>query len=155
MTINIRDYRHSDCVLIADLYRISVHSIDEGIYSKAEQEAWAPSSPDYVFWEQRLSKKLPFVACIHEEIVGFIELESDGHIDCLYTHPAFQGRGVANKLYEYLLDQAEAQSIERLYVEASKVALPFFLKRGFYQLKTNHIQRNGMILVNYSMECWL
>ncbi len=81
-----------------------------------------------------------------------MELDADGHIDCTYTHPDFQGKGVASSLYDYLLMQAKQAGIKRLYVEASFIAKPFFEHRGFSVVKKNEVQRKGVSLVNFSME---
>jgi hypothetical protein len=37
---------------------------------------------DYEVWHKRLQTKLPYIAEDNGEIVGFGELEADGHIDC-------------------------------------------------------------------------
>ena len=92
------------------------------------------------------------MAIIDGLVAGFIELDADGHIDCTYTHPNFQGMGVASALYEHLLTEARLNNIERLYVEASFIAKPFFKHRGFFVIKRNTFQRNGVTLVNFTME---
>ena len=132
-----------------------MHAIDPAVYTPAQQEAWAPSPVDYAQWRARLSTKKPFVAIIDNQVVGFIELDGDGHIDCTYTHPDFQGRGVASALYDYLLAAAKAAGIRRLYVEASLIAKPFFAQRGFVLVKQNEVRRNGVSLINFSMEKYL
>lgn len=149
--LQIRDYHSEDAVEIADLYHASVHAIDDKVYSRQQQEAWAPTPPDYHFWQQRLQRKRPFVAWQDNRIVGFIELEDDGHIDCAYTHPEFQRQGVMSALYQYLQQQAQERNISKLHVEASKVAHPFFEKQGFYYQKTNKVNRGGVALINYTL----
>lgn len=84
-----------------------------------------------------------------------MELDADGHIDCTYTHPDFQGKGVASSLYDYLFLQAKQAGIKRLYVEASLIAKPFFKHLGFSIIKKNEVQRNGESLVNFSMEKYI
>ncbi|KUI97568.1 GNAT family N-acetyltransferase [Vibrio sp. MEBiC08052] len=137
---------------IADLFYQSVHAIDPAIYTPEQKAAWAPAPVNYELWSERLSIKKPFVAIIDNHVAGFIELDSDGHIDCTYTHPNFQGIGVASSLYEHLLSQAKEVGMTRLYVEASLIAKPFFERRGFTVVKQNEVQRNGESLINFSME---
>jgi putative acetyltransferase len=150
--MEIRSYSAKWAVEIADLFHESVHAIDSAIYTPEQKEAWATTPPDYESWSQRLNKKKPFVAIVNERVVGFIELDADGHIDCAYTHPAFQRNGVASALYERLLVEAKYKNINRLYVEASLIAKPFFEHRGFTVIKENMVKRNGITLVNYIME---
>jgi putative acetyltransferase len=88
-------------------------------------------------------------------VAGFIDSDADGHIDCIYTHPDFQETGVASSLYERLLAEARTKNNKRLYVEASLVAMSFFEHRGFTTVKMNDVQRNGVTLVNLSMEKYI
>lgn len=149
--MEIRPYQDSDSVEITDLFHHSVHSIDKAIYSNEELEAWAPTPPDYDFWKKRLATKKPFVALEGNIVVGFIELENDGHIDCLYVHKDHQGLGIASKLLQYLISVANDRGIDKLHVEASKVAMPLFEKYDFNLQKTNTVKLRGQILTNYCM----
>ncbi|NVK40644.1 MAG: GNAT family N-acetyltransferase [Oceanospirillaceae bacterium] len=137
---------------VADLFHRAVHAIDPRIYTLAQQEAWAPTPPDYAFWEQRLAIRQPWIAMDHGRLVGFVELEPGGHIDCLYVDPDCQRQGVAGLLYERVEAQAQSAGLARLYVEASKIARPFFEHRGFRVLCRNEIRRHGHGLVNFTME---
>lgn len=153
--MNIQAYSEKWAKEIADVFYQSVHAIDSSVYTPEQKEAWAPTPVDYERWFERLNTRKPFVAIIKNQVAGFIELEADGHIDCTYTHPNFQGTGVASSLYEYLLLEAKKAGIKRLYVEASLIARPFFEHRGFSVVKKNEVQRNGVSLINFSMENYL
>lgn len=149
--MKIRDYQHTDSTEIADLFHTAVHAIDDKLYNSHQREAWAPSPPNYHFWEERLALKKPFVAYTDEGIVGFIELEEDGHIDCLYVHKDYQGKGVAAGLLHYLCVVAKTQGIKQLYVEASAPAMLFFKKQGFSIQGKNAVELRGEVLENFSM----
>jgi len=150
--MEIQEYTSSRANEIAELFHKSVHSIDSSVYSQELREAWAPTPVDYKKWHKRLDKKQPLMAIIDNRVAGFIELESDGHIDCMYTHPAFQSRGVGSSLYKQLESKAISLKLKRLYVEASLVAKPLFIKQGFKVTKENVVIRNKISLINYSME---
>jgi len=137
---------------IAELFHQSVHAIDPSIYSPEQKEAWAPTPVDHKRWAERVKRKQPWIALIDGRVAGFMELDADGHIDCAYTHPDFQRRGVASALYAQLLAQARARNLTRLHVEASHLAKPFFERRGFALVRKNEVQRNGVLLVNFLME---
>lgn len=100
--IAIVPYNFRSFCEIADLYHASVHAIDPSIYTEKQQEAWAPTPPNYDAWHERLKITQPFLALVENKIVGFIELENDGHIDCAYTHPHYQKCGVMTHLYNYI-----------------------------------------------------
>ena len=103
----IRAYQPSDFIEIANLFHKSVHAIHPSLYSKEELEAWAPTPPNYTHWETRLLAKAPFVAVKGDSIIGFIELENDGHIDCLYVHPNHQSSGIGSQLLQHILIVAQ------------------------------------------------
>lgn len=147
----ICSYTPDYAIQLADIFHEAVHAIDSS-YSQKQKEAWAPTPPDYLAWSKRLKKKNVFMAKTDNIAIGFIELDPDGHIDCMYTLPQYQHSGVASRLYEHIETLAITMNINRLYVEASIVARPFFEKRGFTLLHKNEIKRHGAILVNYSME---
>ncbi len=153
--MDIKSYAAEWAIEIADLFHQSVHAIDPSVYTPEQKEAWAATPPDYAKWSLRLDEKRPFVAIVDGCVAGFIELDADGHIDCTYTHPNFQGMGVASALYERLLLEARLNNIERLYVEASFIAKPFFEHRGFTVIKENTLQRNGVTLINVTMERYI
>lgn len=144
---------------IAELFVLAINGIHSDIYCVDQKAAWiqgirVPSGDgdgDDVYWNKRLSRTKPWVAFVEDRLAGFMELRSDGHIDCAYTHPDFQRQGVASALFEHVTLVAHAQGIAQLYVEASLVARPFFEYKGFKVLKRNHIHRQGVVLTNFSM----
>lgn len=153
--MEVVSYNSKYACCVADVFHAAVHAIDPAIYTLQQQEAWAPTPPDYDFWENRLETKQLLIALIDSRVVGFIELENDGHIDCTYVHPNFQGRGVAKLLYNALEDKAKHLEVTRLYVEASIVAKPFFQSMDFRLVKQNNVKRNGQVFINYTMEKFL
>jgi len=130
--MTIIEYSSNRAREVTDLFFMSVHAIDSSIYSEEQKIAWAPSPIDYLFWEKRLELKRPYLLLINNQLAGFIELESDGHIDCAYVSPIFQRKGVATRLLKHVINEAKNQKLERLYVEASIVAKPLFERFGLY-----------------------
>ncbi len=149
--LTIRDYQSDDAREIADLFHDAIHAIGPEYYSPEQLEAWAPTPPDYDRWKRRLDMKQLYVATMGQKIVGFIELDPDGYIDWMFTHKDYQRQGIAGQLYDHLRTMAVQKGIQRLYVEASKLAKPFFEARGFHVVKENCIERLGQHLTNYSM----
>jgi putative acetyltransferase len=149
--VKIRNYRAEDSDEIADLFHASVHSLAAEDFTPAQLEAWAPTPPDYSHWRARLSERKPFIAERDGVILGFIELEDDGHIDCFYVAGGAQRQGVGQALFDHLLREANARGLRGLHVEASAIARPFFEREGFQMEKTNRLERSGQILTNHSM----
>ena len=149
--IEIKPYSSPYASKICDLFHSSIHAIDTDIYSKAQQEAWCSTPPDYLKWSERLDNTQPWMAFRGSSLAGFVELGDDGYIDCLYVHPNFQKSGVARKLYDHVLKLAQQNKLPQLSVDASKVAVPIFKVWGFKIKRVNKITRKGQVLTNYHM----
>ncbi|BDI20226.1 acetyltransferase [Nostoc cf. commune SO-36] len=151
----IREYKLSDTKLIMKLFYNTVHEINICDYTQEQVDAWAPENMDYEVWHKRLQAKLPYIAENNSEIVGFAELEADGHIDCFYCHSKYQGKGIGSKLLIHIESTAKLQGIQRLYTEASITAKPFFAKRRFSVVREQQVERRGVWFQNYVMEKYL
>lgn len=142
--MHIRKYQPSDYKKVADLFQETVHSVCINEYNQKELAAWAPIPLDYDRWQKRLAKKLPFLAIIENKIVGFAEIENDGHIDCFYVHKDHQRQGVGTFLLNHLYKVTQNQ--QKLYAEVSITAKPFFLKHGFKVIRKNIVHANNQEL---------
>jgi putative acetyltransferase len=150
--MEIRNYTLERTEETVKLFYSSVHAIDSTIYSDKQKQAWAPTSPDYAQWCLRLARNKTYLAIINNKVAGFIALELNGHIDCIFTHPEHEGKGVACLLYSNIEIFAKARNMEGLSIEASIVAKPFFERRGFVVQHKNRVEKSGQILTNFSMK---
>ena len=101
--MDVVEYSSKRSKEITDLFYDSVYAIDSSIYTDEQKSVWAPEPIDYGKWEERLTNKRPYMIFIKGEIAGFIELESDGHIDCAYVSPQYQRMGVATNLLNHVM----------------------------------------------------
>ena len=95
----IRDYRAGDAPEIARLFYDTVRSVNRADYTAEQVEAWAPGVPDPDEWHARMNGRRTLVAEEGGEVVGFAELEDDGHLDMLYLRKDAVRRGVGRRLY--------------------------------------------------------
>jgi putative acetyltransferase len=151
--VNIRTHLPSDAEKLPTVLYQAVHAIQDSVYNQDQKSAWAPKVDEAVLakWQARIEKKRPFVAEYNDDVVGFIELEVDGYIDCFYITPKAQSLGIGGMLYQQALNEARGFGIKTLTVDASKTALSFFEKRGFKVVSENQVSINGCELTNYSM----
>lgn len=150
--MNIRPYRENDARAITELFHDTVHSVNSRDYTQEQLAVWAPHEIDYEHWRRRLGEKKPVVAEINGKIVGFAELDPDGHIDCFYVHKDYQRRKIGQRMLDGIIGNATEMGIRKLYSEVSITGVPFFEKNGFWMVKENTVLRNGIPLVNYVME---
>jgi putative acetyltransferase len=153
--LNIREYKPSDTKMIMKLFYDTVHKINIRDYTQEQVNAWAVETMDYEFWQKRLEAKLPYVVEHNGEIVGFGELDPDGHIDCFYCHSQYQRKGIGSKLLMHIENMAKSRKNKRLYAEVSITAKPFFQNHGFTIVKEQQVERRGVLFTNYLMEKYL
>ncbi len=127
----IRDVKISDLAEISRLFYETVHQVNIQDYSAEQLVAWAPSVYAPSYWQERFENMQVYIAEDLGQVVGFAELETNGHIDCFYVHHQRQRCGVGTRLMAQLELDARAQSIPRLFSEVSLTACPFFERQGF------------------------
>jgi GNAT superfamily N-acetyltransferase len=144
-----------DAPAVADLFYYTILHVNVGDYTASQVRAWAGPAPDSELWKGRIDEhggRRMFVASSDEEIVGFAELEEDGHLDTLYVHHEHQGRGVASALLDRIEAEARRLGLERLYTEASITAKPFFRARDFSSVRPQLVELRGHSFRNFVME---
>jgi len=156
MNVEVRDAVSGDAPAVAALFYHTILNVNLGDYSAEQVEAWAGPGPDPGMWETRIAADIDlrrmFVATEEERIVGFAELEADGHLDTLYVHHEFQGRGIASRLLDRIEVEARHLGIGRLYTEASITAEQFFRSRGFSVVRQQLVEVHGHVFRNFVME---
>lgn len=148
----VRDYREDDAGPICRLFFETVRSVNLGDYSPEQVRAWAPAPPDPAAWHGRMSGRHTLVAEGDDGVVGFVELEEDGHLDMLYCRQDAVGRGVGSRLYAAAEERARGLGLGHVFTEASITARSFFERHGFRVVRRNVVVRHGVELVNFSME---
>jgi putative acetyltransferase len=150
--MEIRIYQQDDHAAIAEIFCRAIHETASACYSPEQCRAWSDPAPNPDHWRKRCELKRPFVAVSGDRIAGFLELDPDGHIDCLFVHPDFQRQGVATLLTRHAISTCFAMGLPRLYVEASHCAKPLFEKLGFVVTAENLARIRGQELQNFRME---
>jgi GNAT superfamily N-acetyltransferase len=132
--MNVRRYKIGE---EDELWRLHYHTtreINGRDYTKEQVERWAPDRME-ADWKERIRQKNPFVAEHEGDVIGFAELEANGHIDRFYCHHQWQRRGIGKLLYQAIEQEAFRLEIPALFLESSITAREFFLGRGFQIVK--------------------
>jgi putative acetyltransferase len=153
--IAVRLFEERDAEQIAQLFHDTVREINIRDYSSNQVRAWAPDNIYFRDWVKVCSSRFTYIAHIMDTIVGFGELEANGHIDCFYCHKNYQGCGVGKQIYRALETKAVELSLNRLFVEVSITAKPFFQRMGFSVVQKQEVTCRGESFVNYVMEKFL
>jgi putative acetyltransferase len=151
--MHIRPYTPADAPALATLYARSVRHFGPRAYTPEQVEAWAATACPEKTAERCADGRTVLVAeGADGGILGFGDMEPDGHLDFLYVAPEGEGQGVGSGLYARLEDIAYAQGSARVFVEASELARPLFERWGFALTRRNDFDVGGVAIHNYSME---
>lgn len=152
----VRRYQHGDHLAIGRIYHEAIHRLASRHYSIEQLDAWAgtKADPDQWTrdWQARCERKQPFVKVLDDKVVGFIELDPDGHIDCSFVNPDHAGQGIMDEIMTRVKQHATSQGITRLFAEVSLTARKFFERQGFVRVRENIATINGVNLPNLIME---
>jgi putative acetyltransferase len=153
--MKIRLFHQQDTEQVAQLFHETVRKINIRDYSTSQVKAWAPDDIYFRDWSNVCSNRFTYVADEEGAIIGFGELESNGHIDCFYCHKDYQCRGVGSQIYQAIESKAIELGLNRLFTEASITAKPFFQRLGFSVMKEQQVTSRGETFINYAMEKFL
>lgn len=150
----IRRYVGADCGATLTVFQRAVREVSSRDYDPVQIAAW--SQVDEVErWRQRRESRPTWVAVLGTSVIGFSDLEPDGHLDMMYVHPEHQGVGVASRLLATVEAEARRLGVRRLFTEASLTAQPFFERRGFRLIAKQQVEARGVWLTNFRMEKFL
>lgn len=154
-SIEIRRFTPADSPQVAAVFHAAVRRLAPQYYTHAQVAAWAPDDLNFRDWAAVCSARATYVAVSAGRILGFGELEPQGHIDCFYVHPEHQGSGLGRAIYRALEQEARGLYLPRLWVEASLPAQPFFERLDFTTRAIEIVSRRGQTLQRYAMDKWL
>lgn len=153
--MTLRQYRPADAPDLLRLFRDTIRRVNSRDYAPDQILAWAPDEIDPVRWAERFEGRFVPVAIENDVPVGFAELESNGHVDRVYVAADWIGKGIGKRLMAAIEEEARRLGLNRLFVEASITARPFFASRGFTVLARQTVICRGVGLDNYRMELLL
>ena len=153
MEVSVRRYVPEDAAALANVMWRSVRIAALADYSVAQTEAWlpAPRSAEEMHRWASDGRTMLVATTEADGVVGYLDLEADGHIDHLYRVPEVTGAGVAGALYDALERLAREAGIVRLRVEASEAARRFVTKQGFRVEERRAWRLRGVPIHNYAM----
>lgn len=147
--IVLRRYVTTDLDGVIEVFQRAIREVASRDYDPAQVAAW--SKVDRDGWEPWRLTRPTWVAVLGEKIIGFSDLESDGHLDMMFVHSEHQGVGVASMLLATVEEAARHQGLSRIFTEASITARPFFEKRGFVVDARQQVTKDGETFTNFRM----
>ena len=140
----IRPYRSEEARALAGIYRDAIAGLGADAYSPRQLATWAAFACQHEAFAAKLQQGLTLVSTHGGTIAGFAQLDPLDHIALLFTAAAFARRGHASRLCDALETHAFGRGVEVLRTEASHVAKPFFLGRGWRVVEPETVEVDGV-----------
>ncbi len=102
-----------------------------GRYDAQERLDWVPDPAMPEDWGAWLQSHVTLVAIEEGRITGFMMVERGGYLNMAFVLPDRMGTGLADRLYEALMQEVRALGLVRLHVLASRYAESFFRRHGW------------------------
>ena len=148
----IRRYKTGDEKFIGRIYHDAIYQLAKNDYTQDQLDAWADPPVDLERAKRRCESKQPFVNQRDGRVVGFMEFDPDGHIDCTFVDPAYARTGVMSEIMQEVKKEAKQMNIEKLYAEVSKTARSFFEYHDFVWVRDDVVNTRGVLFNRYIME---
>lgn len=152
----VRIYQNGDHPFIGRIYHEAIHRLACRDYTREQLNAWAGNKADPEKWNRdwqaRCERKLPFVKVLDGCVIGFIELDLGGHIDCTFVDPDHVGQGVMDEIMAEVKREAVRLELPKLFAEVSITARKFFERQGFAWVRDNTAVIGEVELANFIME---
>jgi len=151
LKFEIRPACIEDAEAIGKLFYNTIHKINIRDYTPAQIAAWAPENIPVEGWIKKQTTHQVFVADHDGTIVGFAELETNGHLDCFFCHHEYQRLGIGSALMSRIIETSRDMNNVYIFSEVSITARPFFESSGFKVVHEQQILCRGEWMTNFAM----
>jgi putative acetyltransferase len=129
--MKIRPFKLSDTPSVVKVYRDAVRRIGPIAYSPEQIAAWSRYPTDELDFGHRLTQGHTLVMEEDGIIYAFGQLHPRNCFAFLYTTGETHKKGLGTQLYDALETHAFSNGVIDMHTEVSRIAKPFFEKRGF------------------------
>lgn len=75
-------------------------------------------------------------AYLEEKLVGIISIRESKFVSCFFVDKEYHRKGVATRLFNHIVSELKEKQIEKITLNASPYAVPFYHAIGFKDLDT-------------------
>lgn len=152
--MTIRRAKINDLEEVLTIFSETIKSTCKRDYSEEQIKVWVSSINDKEKWKNKIINQFFIVVEFENRMVGFGSLEKGDYIDLMYVHKDYLRKGIANRIYQKLKEEAQKNGNKELTSDVSKTARSFFEKAGFVVIKENEFDLKGVKISNYLMKLY-
>lgn len=146
--MEIRKYQSADCQEVFDLFYDTVHTINAIDHTKEQLDSWVNRNMDLKEFDAALKNSCCYVATVNDVIIGFGDIDVEGHIQHLFAHKDHQGKGVASAILRKLEETADS----KIFVNASSTAYGFYERMGYIRVGDKTFSVDDVTFTVHTME---
>lgn len=79
-------------------------------------------------------KQIMYGAYCNENLAGVISISSNNNVSCAFVDKKYQRNGIATMLFNQIILELKEKNVEKITLNASPYALPFYHSIGFKEL---------------------
>ncbi|MCX6233900.1 MAG: GNAT family N-acetyltransferase [Bacteroidetes bacterium] len=143
--IKIKRYRDGQEIMIQQLIKKVYDEFVSMDYSKEGNRFFYDWIKPHKIAERQKNQRTILTAMMDSKIVGMIEIRDNNTISLLFIDKAYQGQGIAKKLFQESLKNCiqKDSNLDKFYVHASPFSIPVYKKLGF--IETDNMQEENGI----------
>ena len=150
--MKIRKLKPEDVKEIHQLHLDTVKYVNSKDYSPDQIKTWPKVLVDPLDPMKKFKDSIAFVALINNKIVGFGNINKNGHLHRIYTHKDYQGKGIGSAIYNKLEETAKKLGIKEINLVSTITAKEFYLKKGFKLLGEKRGLIDGVEHIDFEMK---
>jgi len=135
--IKIERALQNDLSLMQRLFYQTVTSFGVKVFTDEEVKIYSRLALDKNHWFKKFEEEYIYNAKLNGEILGSFNMNKDGFIEYIFVDMNYQGKGIANKLYQKIEEIAIQESIQVLSTNINALTKIFFEKKGFEIIKNS------------------
>jgi putative acetyltransferase len=149
--MRIREFRVGDEPALFSVFHSAVHQLAARYYTREQVDAWAPDDMDQAYWNARVRAIKPFVLEDGGLIIGYADVQPNGHIEHFFVRGTHARRGAGRLLMEKIHEVAARAGMVELSSDVSLAAQAFFERFGFHVVERRSPVIRGVALDNALM----
>lgn len=82
----------------------------------------------------KCDKQIMYGAYFYENLTGVISISSNNNVSCAFVDKRYHRNGIATMLFNQIIPELKEKKVEKITLNASPYALPFYRSIGFKEL---------------------
>jgi len=79
-------------------------------------------------------KQIMYGAYSKEKLLGVVSISANNHVSCVFVDKEYHRNGIATILFKQIISDLEEKKVEKVVLNASPYAVPFYHEIGFKDL---------------------